>query len=139
MSVERPVADRLSSLSSQEKSCLRLVEANLSSKEIARELGISHNSVDTHLRRAKQKLGISDRHAAARLLVAWEGGSPLPSLGQSHRPTAESASLATTFGRAFQLPPIETLGPWQRLSLMAGGAIVMALVFALILAVMRAI
>ena len=47
---------------------LRLVDQHLSSKQIARELGMSKTSVDTYCDRARRKLGVGDRYQAARLL-----------------------------------------------------------------------
>jgi DNA-binding CsgD family transcriptional regulator len=56
-------------LTAQEQACLRLVARRLSSKQIAAELGIAKTSVDTYCNRARRKLGVSDRYAAARLVV----------------------------------------------------------------------
>lgn len=65
---------RVERLTAQELACLRLVAQRLSSKQIAAELGIAKTSVDTYCNRARQKLGVSDRYAAARLLAAdWTG------------------------------------------------------------------
>jgi len=47
---------------------LRLVDQHLSSKQIARELGMSKTSVDTYCDRARRKLGVDDRFKAARIL-----------------------------------------------------------------------
>ncbi len=48
--------------------CLQLVAQNYSSKEIARQLGISRFTVDQRLRIACQKLGATTRFEAARLV-----------------------------------------------------------------------
>src|SRR5690606_4082308 len=45
-----------------------LVDQHLSSKQIARQLGMSKTSVDTYCDRARRKLGVDDRYAAARLV-----------------------------------------------------------------------
>src|SRR5437763_7222031 len=99
-------ADRaLRLLSPREKDCLRLVFENHSSKEIARRLGISQTSVDTHVRNARAKLGVSDRYEAARRLYAFEQAPPAPvddapaQAGPAHPP-------ARLRGR-FQPPPLE--------------------------------
>ena len=60
-------ADPLELLTPRERECLQLVDEHLSSKQIARELGMSKTSVDTYCDRARRKLGVDDRYAAARL------------------------------------------------------------------------
>src|SRR6476469_3479540 len=55
-------------LTPRERECLRLVDQHLSSKQIARELGMSKTSVDTYCDRARRKLGVPDRYEAARML-----------------------------------------------------------------------
>jgi len=57
-------------LTPRERECLRLVDQHLSSKEIARKLGMSKTSVDTYCDRARRKLGVPDRYEAARMLRA---------------------------------------------------------------------
>lgn len=59
-------------LTERQRSCLRLVLRRHSSKEIARELGISSHTVDQRLKAAIQTLGVSNRFEAARLLAAQE-------------------------------------------------------------------
>ncbi len=54
-------------LTPRERECLRLVDQHLSSKQIARQLGMSKTSVDTYCDRARRKLGVDDRYSAARL------------------------------------------------------------------------
>src|SRR5258707_13485778 len=61
------VEDPVGLLTQRERDCLRLVDQHLSSKQIARELGMSKTSVDTYCDRARRKLGVEDRYAAARL------------------------------------------------------------------------
>ncbi|WP_168072817.1 helix-turn-helix transcriptional regulator [Caulobacter sp. SSI4214] len=56
----------LSRLSTREMECLRLVDRHMSSKEIARELGLSKHTVDWHLDKARRRLGAVDRYEAAR-------------------------------------------------------------------------
>src|SRR5262249_52903311 len=60
--------DPVDLLTPRERECLRLVDQHLSSKQIARQLGMSKTSVDTYCDRARKKLGVDDRYAAARLL-----------------------------------------------------------------------
>jgi DNA-binding CsgD family transcriptional regulator len=59
-------------LTPRERECLRLVDQHRSSKEIARRLGISKHTVDTHLNKARQKMGVGTRYDAARLIAASE-------------------------------------------------------------------
>jgi DNA-binding CsgD family transcriptional regulator len=58
------------SVNERQLDCLRLVAQNYSSKEIARQLGISRFTVDQRLRIACQKLGANSRFEAARLVAA---------------------------------------------------------------------
>ena len=70
------VANRIEELSPRERDCLRLVARAFSSKEIGRALGISHHTVDDHLKHAIALLGVGSRFEAARLLTATEGAPP---------------------------------------------------------------
>jgi DNA-binding CsgD family transcriptional regulator len=63
------VVDLVERLTPRERECLRLVDRHLSSKQIARELGMSKTSVDTYCDRARRKLGAGDRYEAARRLA----------------------------------------------------------------------
>src|SRR6185295_9601177 len=69
--------DPVELLTPRERECLRLVDQHLSSKEIARKLGMSKTSVDTYCDRARRKLGVPDRYEAARLLRN-QGGPLVP-------------------------------------------------------------
>ncbi|WP_296599363.1 response regulator transcription factor [Phenylobacterium sp.] len=69
-------------LTQRERDCLRLVDQHLSSKQIARELGMSKTSVDTYCDRARRKLGVDDRFQAARLLRDQEVNPVL--IGSGH-------------------------------------------------------
>ena len=52
------VEDKLKVLSNREKNVLQLVLKGLSSKEIGQQLFVSMNTVNTHKRRIKEKLGV---------------------------------------------------------------------------------
>src|SRR6516225_6673585 len=65
-------------LTPRERECLRLVHDHLSSKQIGRQLGISKHTVDTHLDKARQRLGVEDRYEAARLLAAHDRAPAIP-------------------------------------------------------------
>ena len=64
-------------LTERERTFLRLVASNMSSKEIAQQFGIEPGTVDKALKSAMAKLGTSSRRAAARMLVQDEGGQKL--------------------------------------------------------------
>ena len=51
-------------LSELELAVLRLLSGPLSESDIGRELYISHNTVDSHVRSIYRKLGVSSRRAA---------------------------------------------------------------------------
>lgn len=62
----------LSQLTDAQKTCLRLVASNRSSKEIAQETGLSHQTVDQYISRAAGLLGANNRREAARILGELE-------------------------------------------------------------------
>jgi DNA-binding CsgD family transcriptional regulator len=64
---------RLARLTDQQRACLRLVSAGLTSKEIAPQLGIEPGSVDQHIKAAMRILDVGDRRSAARMLADHEG------------------------------------------------------------------
>ncbi|NBB14552.1 hypothetical protein GVN21_04155 [Caulobacter sp. SLTY] len=64
----------LATLTERERQILRLVGEHLNSKEIGRELGIADHTVVNHLRKAREKVGVTSRYEAARLLRQAEGG-----------------------------------------------------------------
>lgn len=85
--VDKSAFDRLTK---RQKQCLRLVASPATSKQIARDLGISSHTVDEHIRDAIATLGCADRMEAARLLLAHEGGRSPQSLS-SQPPGIEGA------------------------------------------------
>jgi len=125
---------RLHLLTPKERDCLRLVMERRSSKQIARQLGISRTSVDTYVRRAREKLGLKDRYAAARLLEAWQRGEVLTAEPEGAPPSAAGAN-----GFTLRIPPLATLNTLQRLGLIVGGAIAAALIFGVVLTAMAAL
>lgn len=56
-------------LTGQELHVMELVHLNLSNHQIACQLGLSVETVKTHLRHAMQKLGVDDRWSAVRVLT----------------------------------------------------------------------
>lgn len=70
-------SDRIDQLTPRQLECLRLVNRGLSSKEIAKELGISYHTVDDHLKHAIDTLGVRTRFDASRLLNEHENTPPV--------------------------------------------------------------
>lgn len=68
-------SDRIHKLTEAQRVCLRMVLMHLSSKDIARELGISPHTVDQRLRLAIQALGVANRFEAARILAKYESAN----------------------------------------------------------------
>ena len=62
-------ADNTTSLSQKEMRALELVAAQYTTKEIARDLGISPRAVEERLKSAREKLDAPDRRAAARIFL----------------------------------------------------------------------
>jgi DNA-binding CsgD family transcriptional regulator len=63
---------RLNRLTEKQRECLRLVYAHMSSKEIAKQLGVEPGTVDQYIKAAMRTLGVAERRAAARLLADHE-------------------------------------------------------------------
>jgi len=83
-------AERIAKLSEAQRACLRRVFAHQTSKDIARELGISPHTVDQRLRTAARILGVAGRIDAARVLAAVESGE------ESYQPIAyQPPAIAT--------------------------------------------
>jgi DNA-binding CsgD family transcriptional regulator len=98
-------------LSDGQKACLRLVAQGMSSKEIAKALDLTPQTVDTYLKASMSRLGASNRREAARILVSAEAsqklGSPSAAVAE---PLAEPDQAAAT-GRTERLswvrpPPV---------------------------------
>lgn len=69
-------------LAPREKECLRLVPELRTSKAIGLRLNLAPNTVDQYIKSAMRKLGVSDRFAASRkLLAAEQGGVDTPAFG----------------------------------------------------------
>lgn len=77
MTVHRPdnsadLSARVARLTAGQRACLDLVDDHATSKEIARQLGISRHTVDARLRQAIQILGVSSRREAA---IIWRAAA----------------------------------------------------------------
>ena len=129
---------RARSLTTRERDCLRLIVENRTSKEVGRMLGISHTSVDTHVRRARAKLGLRDRYVAARLLAQAEAADA-PTEPLATAPALDVAAPAAGPSWLPRLPPMEELGPWQRIGLVLMCAFFIAVVFGIGLTALMAL
>lgn len=98
----------LNRLTMREREVLRLVSIHMSSKEIARRLDISPGTVDRHLANVMQKLGVSSRLAAVRLLV--EDAVPGAPEDPAEKPPTRSSPMAedVSGGQSPPRPPVET-------------------------------
>jgi DNA-binding CsgD family transcriptional regulator len=93
--------ERINQLTARQRDCLRLVMQHLPSKEIARVLAISPNTVDQHLRAAMAVLGATSRVSAAKYLAAHEAESlpqPLNSPSLRMAESAPAQHFEPTFG-----------------------------------------
>ena len=70
----RPMAgsNPCAALPESQRACLRLVARGHKTKEIARALGLTPNTVDTYLRAAIREMGAASRFDAARRFAAFE-------------------------------------------------------------------
>ncbi|HYJ30812.1 MAG TPA: helix-turn-helix transcriptional regulator [Allosphingosinicella sp.] len=95
-------------LSDGQKACLRLVAQGMSSKEIAKALGLTPQTVDTYVKTSMARLGVTSRREAARILVASELsrklGSPSARLADCG-PESQMASTGTTGWLSWVRPP----------------------------------
>src|SRR5260221_13407091 len=85
--------DPVDLLTPRERECRRLVDQHLSSKQIARQLGMSKPSVDTYCDRARRKLGVEDRYAAAKLARRFDVNHVLTVSGHDAIRTDEAVNL----------------------------------------------
>jgi DNA-binding CsgD family transcriptional regulator len=103
---------RIARLTEQQRACLRLVYAHLTSKEIAPLMGIEPGSVDQHIKAAMKTLGVGDRRSAARIFAEHDTEPPVQPLVYQP-PDIEPRPDSFTF-----VPPIES--GWQSSGLPGG-------------------
>jgi DNA-binding CsgD family transcriptional regulator len=72
----RPADSRLHVLTDREMEVLSLASAGHSNKMISRQLAISEHTVKLHMHHVYEKLGVSNRTAAASLLLAADRHAP---------------------------------------------------------------
>ena len=114
-------SNRLARLTDQQKACLRLVYAHLTSKEIAPLMGIEPGSVDQHIKAAMKTLGVGDRRTAARILAEHEAAqADPPTLRPPIQPLVyQTPDIDPPLDSFTFVPPIES--GWQPSGL-SGGA-----------------
>lgn len=122
-------AAKLSLLTAKERECLRLVGLQMSSKEIAAELGISKASVDTYCNRARAKLGVSSRREAAQMLRTLEAAELHRPIAAPEPPAASPVAVQPSPAALALLPPIASLGPLERCGIILGGAAALTIAF----------
>jgi DNA-binding CsgD family transcriptional regulator len=86
-SIAVSINSKVNKLTPREREILGLVAHRLGDKEIARRLGLSPRTVQNHLHRAYEKLGVSDRQQAASVLSNSYSGELY---GLSSEPSAMS-------------------------------------------------
>ena len=93
-----------SSLTERQKECLRLVLRGYKDKEIAREVGIHHETVRKHLKGAMQRLGTNSRFVAARRLADFEAHNPsgVPPVWAILDTVVDDAELVSTSPASFE-------------------------------------
>lgn len=70
---------RLKTLTTREAECLRLYHRRLDAGSVARDLSLSVNTINNHLKAARAKLGATSSRAAAVMLIEAEASHPLAS------------------------------------------------------------
>ncbi len=91
------LAGRVARLSAGQRECLDLVDDHATSKEIARQLGISRHTVDARLRGAIQTLGVTSRREAAIIFrAAMQAQAYQPLAYQSPRIVSAATRIETS-------------------------------------------
>ncbi len=90
------------SLTDRQVDVLKRVAQFKSSKQIARELGISHHTVDQRIRAVIEKLGVETRADAARVFIAMQENSGVADKGICESPAYQLSYLASVAGPAEQ-------------------------------------
>lgn len=89
-----PQIEKIARLSAGQRDVLELVALYMSSKQIARTLGISPNAVDTRLKRTLALLGVNTRADAARMFRAYAESEGLGQSEACGKLVAQSSDLA---------------------------------------------
>jgi DNA-binding CsgD family transcriptional regulator len=95
-------------LSPRQEECLRGVFELKTAKQIARDLGISPDAVEKHLKATREKLGVTSSAEAARLFFLRDHGPETPHYGSSdlepdnacgHQGSVPERSVSSAFGQ----------------------------------------
>ena len=115
----------------------------MTSKQIARELGISPSTVDNHIRAVVDRLGAANRIEAARMVILAGEGPNDEKLSPEDNSKAQRVSTEFTPFRLWHLPPLggepNTLGTVARFAHVAQIALLGTMVFAAITATIAGI
>ena len=116
---ELSAASSVSELTEGQKACLRLVDDHLTSKEIARILGISPFTVDQRLDAARHKLKATTRKDAAKIFASLERRSisepfvyeapqlePAELSASQTTPPNGAGQVASKFSSLISVPPM---------------------------------
>ena len=100
----------------REREILLLVAERLGDKEIAQQLNLSPRTVQNHLHRAYDKLGVSDRQQAARLLSNSYLGQSSPLLSAPFLPSEQGVLAGSGHVEDGKTPwPVPFYGTYLRL------------------------
>lgn len=121
---------------------VELAGQRLCDKEIAKALGLSPRTVQNHLHRAYEKLGVSDRLQAARRLSDFHSGQSEPLL-QDDTKASDKPVLPTSRAALITQPEISEpksfLRGWPRPPKLGGSLLWLIIVWALIWLVVSAV
>lgn len=131
MTIDQPI----NKLTPREQQVVELAGQRLCDKEIAQALGLSPRTVQNHLHRAYEKLGVSDRLQAAKRLSDYHSGQSQPLLHDVTK-AADDADLLTEH-TGLTTKPAETglksfLRGWQKPPRLGGSLLWLILGWALI-------
>lgn len=101
-------------LTEVQANCLRLVADGYTSKQIAKQLGLTPMTVDQYLQRAKTLLGAPDRRTAARWFVEGRENQRFKSFELKPGPVVEPTNDVTPLAAsAAEMSGPDATGQWQ--------------------------
>lgn len=128
----------IDSLTPREREILRLAALRLGDKEIAQQLSLSPRTVQNHLHRAYEKLGVSNRIQASRLLSDHYSGESItmspPAPITADRGVTEAAIKPLEDGKApggVLYRRYAALNEWRRPRKLGGSVLWLILLWAL--------
>ena len=90
------VSQPASQLTDRQRECLILVAQGYETKEIARQIGLSPDTVDMHIKNALKRLGVSSRREAARMVAGLHQSLVHPSAVIPDPPANADTEAPTT-------------------------------------------